>query len=169
MPHHATPTPRRSWPTSIRSPTQNAAKNPKRDPVSSARLPFTAHGVVNASADGAKQPRHGVPAPPLIAWYAEYSAPKLNCMHRAGGQSLKHQRGPAITRLQSKKQRARFLYVSFNPTVKGRFNGDGGWMIGPADEGQGIRQPAHRCAINGRFVHFLLLWACVCSGLGKPH
>jgi hypothetical protein len=71
---------------------------------------------------------------------------------------VKHRyRGSAITRLQPKEQRARFLYVSLNPTLKGLFKGDGRWMIGPADKGQGIR--------NGRFVHaFVRGWVTLFEG-----
>ena len=46
---------------------------------------------------------------------------------------------PAVSRLQSKKQRAGFLDVSFGTTLGGRLEGNRGRMIRSADENQGIR------------------------------
>jgi hypothetical protein len=69
-------------------------------------------------------------------------------MYRASGQSLSivsaARRSLGFTRLHSKEQRACFPYVPFNATLEGRLNG----MIGPAEEGQGIREPTHRCAVG---------------------
>src|SRR5262245_1683523 len=54
------------------------------------------------------------------------------------------QRGSAIARLQSKEQRARILDVALSATLSGRLEGDRRWMIGPADEGQCLRElPNH--------------------------
>src|SRR5262245_21994735 len=71
------------------------------------------------------------------------------------------QRGSAIARLQSKEQRARILDVALSATLSGRLEGDRRWMIGPANEGQCLRELFHRIAINGRFVHAILPFGVV--------
>src|SRR5262245_13139185 len=71
------------------------------------------------------------------------------------------QRGSAIARLQSKEQRARILDVALTATLSGRLEGDRRWMIGPANEGQCLRELFHRFAINGRFVHASLPFGVV--------
>src|SRR5262249_26258690 len=71
------------------------------------------------------------------------------------------QRGAAIARLQSKEQRARILDVALSTTFSGRLEGDRRWMIGPADEGQCLRELSHRFAINGHFVHVILPFGVV--------
>jgi hypothetical protein len=127
-----------------------------RTPVSSARFRFTARGVGERIWRRRKIAEARRTALPSIGWYG-----KAQCKPRRWSVVKHRQRRSAITRLQSKEQRARFLYVSFNAALKGRFKGDGRWMVDPADEGQCVRKPTHCCSIDRRFVHFLLRWAGV--------
>ncbi len=60
---------------------------------------------------------------------------------------------PAVSRLQSKKQRAGFLDVLFGTTLGGRLEGNRSRMIRPTDKFQSFSQAPHGCVVDLCLFH----------------
>ncbi len=71
--------------------------------------------------------------------------------HRSIGEH--GQCGPAVSRLQPKKQRAGFLDILFGTTLGGRLEGNRSRMIRSTDESQSFSQAPHGCTVDLCLFH----------------